>query len=486
MCQRVGGKSDCEIAARSFRALLDRCVWMFKDADEAGVLKMEVPQKATSISPFSRAFYDFKSPQMRAFHMSWFAFFLCFFAWFGMAPLMVAVRAELALTPEQIGWCIIGSVSFTVFARVAMGWICDRIGPRRAYTWLLVLGSLPVMGIGLAQNFETFFVFRLLIGVIGASFVITQYHTTQMFASNCVGTANAMTAGWGNLGGGVAKPVMSLLFAGLVGTVGLSAAAGWRVCMIIAGAVCLLTGIAYYLLTQDTPEGDFKDIRAREGEDVVAKKRGSFLAVCKDGRVWALALVYASCFGIELTIFAVADLYFVDYFGLTTLAAGLVAGLYGAMNLFSRPLGGWFSDRLGMKLGLQGRVLWLFVVLLAEGLMLMMFSQAMVLALAIPMLMVFALFVQMSNGATFALVPFVNKDGLGSVAGIVGAGGNVGAIAAGFLFRGQIPWSTALLYLGIAVTISSFAVFLIRFKSDGDEQATRGPAFDPMPEPAAA
>mgnify|MGYP003340696612 CR=1 FL=1 len=35
----------------------------------------------------------------------------------------------------------------------------------------------------------------VIIGLIGAAFVITQYHTSIMFAPNCVGTANATTAG---------------------------------------------------------------------------------------------------------------------------------------------------------------------------------------------------------------------------------------------------------------------------------------------------
>src|SRR5687768_12761040 len=163
---------------------------------------------------------DFRSPPMRAFHMTWFAFFLCFFAWFGIAPLMPIVRAELGLTKDQIGWCIIGSVAITVIARLLIGWLCDRIGPRLAYTWLLLLGSLPVMGIGLAHSFETFLLFRVLIGIIGASFVITQYHTSIMFAPNCVGTANATAAGWGNLGGGVTQMVMPLLCAMFVVTLG--------------------------------------------------------------------------------------------------------------------------------------------------------------------------------------------------------------------------------------------------------------------------
>ena len=93
-----------------------------------------------------------------------------------------------------------------------MGWLCDRIGPRKTHTWLLILGSLPVMGIGLAHDYTSFLIFRLAIGMIGSSFVVTQYHTSVMFAPNVVGTANAAAAGWGNLGGGVTQMAMPLLF----------------------------------------------------------------------------------------------------------------------------------------------------------------------------------------------------------------------------------------------------------------------------------
>ncbi|MEZ6126836.1 MAG: hypothetical protein R3C49_27280 [Planctomycetaceae bacterium] len=47
-------------------------------------------------------------------------------------------------------------MAITVLARLFIGWLCDRVGPRIAYTWLLILGSLPVMGIGFAHDFQTF------------------------------------------------------------------------------------------------------------------------------------------------------------------------------------------------------------------------------------------------------------------------------------------------------------------------------------------
>jgi NNP family nitrate/nitrite transporter-like MFS transporter len=407
---------------------------------------------------------------MRAFHMTWIAFFLCFFAWFGIAPLMAVVREELQLTKDQVGWCIIGSVAVTILARLVVGWLCDRVGPRLTYTWLLLLGSLPVMAIGLARDFKTFLLFRVLIGAIGASFVITQYHTSRMFAPNCVGTANATAAGWGNLGGGVTQLVMPFLFAVFVGTFGLATSTSWRLAMVVVGLLCALTGVAYYFLTQDTPEGNYRELRLAGKMPTARATKGSFFEACRDHRVWALFLIYAACFGMELTIDNIAVLYFLDYFDYfkqldqadALKTAGLLAGMFGGMNLFARAIGGWIADKCGHRWGLDGRVKWLFLALFCEGIGLMLFSQATTLLLAIPLMITFAMFVKMSNGATYAVVPFINRRALGAVSGIVGAGGNAGAVAFGFLFKSEaIGWHTALFVAGAAVTCISFASFAI-------------------------
>ena len=423
---------------------------------------------------------NFSSPQMRAFHLSWIAFFFCFFSWFGVAPLMKVVRNELQLTGEQVGWCIIGSVAATILARLLVGVLCDRYGPRITYTWLLILGSVPVMGIALSGNFAQFLVFRILIGAIGASFVITQFHTSLMFAPNCVGTANATAAGWGNLGGGVTQIAMPLLFSLFVGVIGLSESVSWRLAMVIAGAACALVGVAYYFLTQDTPQGDFRALRAA-GKLPSKKMNGrAFLEACGDRRVWALFAIYGACFGIELTIDNIAVLYFVDYFDYfkqldateSLKIAGFIAALFGGMNIFARALGGWVGDKCGQRWGFSGRVKWLFIALFCEGIGLMLFSQATVLAVAIPLMITFALFVKMSNGATYAVVPFIKREAVGTVSGIVGAGGNVGAVAAGFLFKTQgLDWHTALFILGAAVTAISFSAFAVAFQPQTERES---------------
>ncbi|MFP6584779.1 MAG: MFS transporter [Candidatus Hydrogenedentota bacterium] len=416
--------------------------------------------------------FSLATPQMRAFHMTWFAFFLCFFAWFGIAPLMAIIRDELGLTKAQIGNTIIASVLVTVIARLFIGWCCDRFGPRLTYTWLLVVCSFPVMGVGLAHNYETLLLFRLAIGAIGASFVITQYHTSIMFAPNVVGTANATTAGWGNMGSGATQLVMPLLFAGLL-AIGVSAPGAWRVAMVAAGMVCLLTGLAYYRFTQDTPEGNFKELRAKGLLPEKESVKGTFMEACRDSRVWSLFLVYAACFGVELTINNIAALYFMDDFGLSLMGAGAVAACFGLMNIFARTLGGFCADRFGLRWGLRGRVGCLATVLALEGLTLMVFSQMTVLPLAIAAMIVFSLFVKMAQGATFSIVPFINKRALGSVAGIVGAGGNFGAVCAGFLLTSEaMSWSTALLIMGVVVLLCAAITTRLRF-SEADEAQAR-------------
>ena len=426
---------------------------------------------------------DFKTAPMRAFHITWITFFLCFFGWFGIAPLMPVVRKDLGLTQEQIGNIIIASVAITVFARLIIGWLCDRIGPRICYTLLLILGSLPVMFIGMSQSYESFLLFRLAIGVIGASFVITQYHTSIMFAPNVVGTANATVAGWGNMGGGATLIAMPLIFAAFVGA-GYMDAQAWRYAMVVPGVALFIMGFVYYFFTQDTPEGNLSDLR-KNNPDYESKKseaKGSFLSACKDYRVWILFLAYGACFGIEITIDNIATLYFVDNFQLGLKEAGLIAGLFGMMNIFARALGGIFGDKAGKKFGLKGRIFILGVFLLLEGVGIMLFSQMDSLAWAIAVMLVFALFLKMSNGATYSVVPFINKKAVGSVAGIVGAGGNVGAVLAGFLFKSsEISYRESLFIIGIVVSVVSVISLLSSLS-----KKTTGELLTPQPgqEPA--
>lgn len=401
--------------------------------------------------------FSLNTIQMRTFHITWLMFFVCFFGWFGLAPLMPTIRADLGLSKSQIGNIIIASVSGTIIARLIIGRLCDTWGPRKAAVRLLVVGSIPVFLVGLANDYTSFLIFRLAIGTIGASFVITQFHTSMMFAPNIKGTANAITGGWGNLGGGITNMVMPLIFAAIVG-LGYTAGTSWRLAMIVPGLMMLGVAVLYHKYTKDTPNGNYDEIGYN------GAKRKTDWKVLADWRIWALTMAYAMCFGMEITFDNVASLHFVDTFHLSQSSAGLWAGVFGLMNLFARALGGFVSDRVGAKQGMRGKGILLALVLLAEGGGLLLFAGAPSLGLAIVAMLGFALFLKMANGATYGIVPFINQDNVGLVSGIVGAGGNLGGMLFGFLFKSEnISYEQAFTYIGYAVIATGCIVLVTKF-----------------------
>lgn len=425
----------------------------------------DVPTK----QPLERlAIFSLKGIQMKTFHITWLTFFVCFFGWFGLAPLMPTIKEDLQLDKSQIGNIVIASVSGTIIARLLIGRLCDTWGPRKTYTVLLLLGAIPVMGVGLAKDYSSFLLFRLAISVIGASFVITQFHTSMMFAPAIKGTANAVAGGWGNLGGGVTNMVMPLIFAAIVGF-GFTKQEAWRYAMIVPGVMMLIMAFVYYRYTKDTPAGNYDEIVRESGV-----KTKTDYSVLKDWRIWALSLSYAVCFGMEITFDNVAALHFVQEYNLSQTNAGFWAGVFGFMNIFARALGGIFADKVGKTYGLKGKGILLGAVLLLEGLGLMLFASSGSFGMAIFSMITFALFLKMANGATYAITPFINKKNVGLVSGVVGAGGNMGGMLFGFLFKSNsITYAEAFSYIGIIAVCVAIIVLITRFSKEAKETESK-------------
>jgi len=438
--------------------------------------------KSVMTSPLDRIkLFSLGSVQMRTFHLTWLMFFVCFFGWFGLAPLMPIIRGDLGLTKVQVGNTIIASVSSTIIARLLIGRCCDIWGPRLTAVWLLLIGSIPVLLVGLARDYTSFLLFRLAIGVIGASFVITQFHMSLMFASKVKGTAGAITGGWGNLGGGVTNMLMPVIFSAIVGF-GYTPHMAWRYAMIVPAVMMWVIAFLYYRYTNDTPAGNFSQI-----DRGVKTGRGTagWLAALADWRILALTAAYAVCFGMEITFDNVASLYYVDNFHLSAGRAGLWAGVFGAMNLFARAVGGILSDKAGMRWGMTGKGWLLSAVLFLEGIALVAFARAGVLAAAIGSMLLFALFLKMANGAVYGIVPFINEKRIGLISGVVGAGGNLGGMIFGFLFRSpDIRYAEA--FSAIGITVVGVAVFVSCMRWAPGENRVIVAEMEPTVEPAAA
>src|SRR5690606_4358780 len=196
--------------------------------------------------------------------------------------------------------------------------------------------------------------------------------------------------------------------------------------------ILLILAFIYYRYTSDTPAGNFSDLPQKTAASAPKKHQGSLLSALKDYRVWVLTLAYAAGFGIELTVDNVGALFFIDRFDTSLLLAGATAGLFGGINLLAPALRGIVSGELGRRFGLQGKCTLLGLLLVLEGIGIAFFAASGTLVFAVVSMLIFALFLKMANGCTYGIVPFINKDNMGAVSGIVGAGGNMGAMLVGF------------------------------------------------------
>jgi len=420
-----------------------------------------------------------KRPWYRAFHLSWVSFFTAFLAWFSITPLLNHIREDLDLTRNDVDLSNLASIAACVVVRFSLGPLCERYGPSRPQSLLLFFGATPLLLTGLVANSGTsLVVLRFFVGILGGAFVPCQFWTSVMFSPRVVGTANALAGGWGNLGGGVSMLLMTGL-ASLAVKLGFSASASWRIALTIPALLCFAVAVAILLLGDDCPQGDWEarvygSTMKRRGSDLDLTRRGSGAAPHQpnpylDYRVFLVGFQYACCFGVELAVTGILPLYLYDEFletcgdaqcrVNTKEGAALLSSVFGLTNVFARFLGGALSDQIEAKTEAiaphLGRQIVQFGLLLFEGLFLLGLSYTTDPHVSIGMLVAFSIFVQASEGSTFATVPALCPTSIAVASGIVGACGNLGGLAWGELFRRSGTYREGMWYLSFVVLVSS-------------------------------
>lgn len=394
--------------------------------------------------------WSFNRPHHMSFHMAWFAFFLSFISTFAPAALMPPIRDNLNLTKSDIGNSGIAAVCGAIFARIAMGNFVDMYGPRFGIALCIGLTSPCVFCMSMVGGAGGFIAVRFFIGMSLAVFVACQFWCSSMFTTRIVGTANAVAAGWGNMGGGFTALIMPAIFDGIVGG-GVEPGQAWRWAFFVPGACQVLCTLMVLALGVDLPDGQYNELKAK---GLMAKPMGwpVWKAALTNYRTWVMCLTYGYCFGVELTIDNYLPQYFFDQFSLSLWMAGLLASVFGLMNLFTRALGGVVSDVASRYFGMRGRLWAMWIVQTLGGIfcvVLGLVSNS--LAVTMVIVIVFSIFCQMSCGLSFGIVPFVSKRSTGLVSGFVGAGGNAGSAVTQAIFftYGSMSVPDAFKWMGV-------------------------------------
>lgn len=423
------------------------------------------------------------SGKIKTLHITWFAFFISFMVWFNHAPLLAAIQQTFDLTSQQVKALLIINVALTIPARIIIGMLVDKYGPRITFSLLLFFSSIICFFFAFADNYETLLVTRFALGFVGAGFVIGIRMIGEWFPARQVGIAEGIYGGWGNFGSAAAAlslPTVALLFGG---------DEGWRYAVAATGVISMVYSVIFYLNARNTPKGSTYFKPKKTGAMEITSKGDFFfyllmnipmyaalsvltwklgpdnlgiisatwatffysglaaLYLYQTSQVWrinkevfhtpvpdihrykfkqvaVLNLAYFVTFGSELAVVSMLPLFFKETFDLSIVQAGLLASGFAFMNLVARPSGGFFSDRFGRKKSLT---------ILIFGLSLGYFGMSFIssgwpIVLAVLMTMACSFFVQAGEGAVFAIVPLVKRRMTGQIAGMTGAYGNVGAV----------------------------------------------------------
>ncbi|KAG5921337.1 hypothetical protein E4U42_005884 [Claviceps africana] len=455
----------------------------------------------------------------------------------------IPILNDLNLSSTQVANSNIISLCATLLLRCTAGPLCDRFGSRKVFVSLLMAGCLPIGLAPLVTSATGLYVCRFFIGILGATFVPCQVWCTAFFDKNVVGTANALSGGWGNAGGGVTYFIMPAVFDSLTMVRGLSASQAWRVTFVVP-LICLIAcGLGMYLLCPDTPLGSWQDRsqRIRENLDRFGsespletktpdfvgeppsrheeeKGRGleyaspsrlgnettaatattkcaasgsrpsSIISIVKAETIatpsfrdsWTVisspqtlfhVATYACSFGSELAINSILSSYYEANFPhLNQTNASNYAAVFGFLNFVTRPLGGVVADILynHSRRNLWTKKIWITTCGLLGGAILIVVGQVNPsaangrdLSTLVGLVSLAAVFVEVGNGANFALVPHVHPSANGIVSGVTGGAGNLGGLVFAIIFRFMDHgrgYSTSLWIIGVIHLAVNLAV----------------------------
>ena len=423
----------------------------------------------------------FKRPEIMALHKTWIAFFITFYVWFNMAPLVSTIMKETGLTLDQLKVLAICNVALTVPGRIVVGMLCDRIGPRKTFCIVMWVMAFPCIWFAFASTYTEMLIARLILSAVGTGFVVGIAMTSLWFKPRDAGFSQGVEAGLGNWGSSLAAITMPIL--------ALTVFDSWRWAVATSGVIMFLYGVYYWFAITDGPKGFVRPI-ARKVQAIEVSTWGDLvIAILWTMPIWgvlsllvrtvtnkgyitaetsyilyaviigmviyqALVLIkvnvpilrkgvpeddkyrftqvgtlcasYVVTFGAELAVISMLPFFFQKTFDMTPVMAGLFGSMFAMLNFFSRALGGYVSDRTPTRK--LAHLIYLAGV--AGGFLLMgLINPEWPLALAVLVVFICAMFVTGGCGTTFALVPFVKRRITGNVAGYAGAYGNVGAVA---------------------------------------------------------
>jgi MFS family permease len=290
------------------------------------------------------------------FHYGWVIVFtgmLCTMACLGIGRfaigmLLPSMAATLHLTYSQMGYISTANFLGYLVSVIVSGHVAMRTGPR-----LFIFCSLLVVGVSMAlvsrsQTFSHVLLLYMFTGIgSGATNVPVMGLVSAWFRAEKRGRA----AGFIVIGSGFAIMLSGKLIP-YINAVGGSE--GWRTSWLILSAIVIAVAVAGILLLRNRPEeeGLLPVGSGPEADSPGQAVQKQQINVYKEGMIYYLGIIYF-LFGYTYVVYAtfiVTTL--VRERGFSESVAGNFWAWVGFLSLFSGPVFGTLSDKLGRKAGL--------------------------------------------------------------------------------------------------------------------------------------
>lgn len=371
-------------------------------------------------------------------------FTLLFAVWLMFGVLGIPIREEFGLTDVQLSWITAVAILNGSIWRLPAGIMADRFGGKKVFMAMLVATAVPAFLISQATSYSTLLVLAFLVGFAGNAFSVGVAWVSAWWPKERQGLALGIF-GAGNVGASVTKLIGPALIAAIpaAGYFGGVVPGGWRFIPFLYTVLLIAMAIAVWLFTPHT------DIKPASGRTV-----RHMLQPLKQARVWRFSLYYVVVFGAYVALSAWLPKYYVDVYGLELKNAALLTALFIFPASLLRPVGGYFSDRLGAR-----RVMYLTfgLMLVASGILMMPYGHIVLsmndgtnrevlpwsVGVVLFTFLVFVIGCAMGVGkaAVFKHIPEYFPRDIGAVGGLVGSLGALGGFFLPPLFAYLARWS---------------------------------------------
>lgn len=384
-----------------------------------------------------------RSGSSRVMWASTVAFTLMFAVWLMFGILGKPIQEEFGLTDTQLSWVSALAVLNGAMWRLPAGMLADRIGGRKVMTAMLAVTAVPAFFVSRADSYAMLLVLAFLVGFAGNAFSVGIAWNAAWAPRERQGFALGLF-GAGNVGASVTKFIGPPIIAATAGTtVVLGLQGGWRLIPVVYAVLLLLMAAALWVLTpaQDRMPGASKPLR-------------EMLAPLSQVRVWRFSFYYVAVFGAYVALSAWMPLYYMNNFGVSLAAAGLLTAVFIFPASLLRPVGGWFSDRWGARRAMYGTF---FVMLVTSGILMMPnghvvishadgaqsehLGYAMHIVPFTVLLFLLGCAMGVGKAAVYKHIPEYFPGNVGPVGGLVGMLGGLGGFFLPPLFAYTTAWS---------------------------------------------